>query len=319
VPTPFGTPSFGISQAEAIELYNTLYMPAHTTSHGFTGDIPTCNAGTISDGRKDALLRQINYYRQMAGVRPVTLDASMNDKVQRAVLVIAANQELTHDLDPSWPCYSSSASEGALHSNLGFQTDDFCHRLDEEGSNCLEWWYTSSIEASMVDSGSNNTRVGHRNWLLNPLQRQMGVGEFLDRGFNVGGEFVLDPDINYRESKWPDTRHGLLAWPPPGYVPFEVAYRKWSFHLQGGRFENAVVRVWMDGAPVNVSIIYAAGDDNLEGNARHSPLIVFAPAIDWFELGKTTPRFVRVEIENVRIQGKGDGHSFAYEMLFFAP
>lgn len=317
-PTPARTPSFGISQLEAIHLYRNQYLPAHTVDHGFTGDIATCNAGTLSDERLNALLNLINYYRQMAGVQTVTLDSSMSAKVQRAVLVLAAAREMSHDLDPAWPCYSSLASEGALRSNLGADGIGGCLEEDGEG-NCIKDWLLSGIDSSMDDWHSNNTRVGHRNWLLNPLSRRMGIGEFLDRGWNVSGEFVNDPSVNYRGSRWPSTRHGILTWPPPGYVPYKVVFSRWSFHLQNGRFENAVVQVWLDGVPIDVRIVYAATDDNLAGPATHSPVLVFRPDIDLWELDKSIPHLVRVAISNVRIKNGGDGHYYEYEVMMFDP
>ena len=36
-------------------------------------------------------------------------------------------------------------------------------------------------------------------------------------------------------------RDGFVAWPPPGFVPYQTVYPRWSFVLRGADFTNATV------------------------------------------------------------------------------
>ena len=57
-----------------------------------------------------------------------------------------------------------------------------------------------------------------------------------------------------------DTREkrDFIAWPPPGYVPKEEVYPRWSFELGfGADVSDATVSMVYDGDPVSVTIIYS--------------------------------------------------------------
>ena len=49
-------------------------------------------------------------------------------------------------------------------------------------------------------------------------------------------------------------RDGFVAWPPPGFVPYQTVYPAWSFVLRGGDFANATVSMTRNGAPVPTTI-----------------------------------------------------------------
>ena len=49
----------------------------------------------------------------------------------------------------------------------------------------------------------------------------------------------------FDESSWsaprPATRHAFVAWPPPGYVPYQVVWARWSFSYPDADFSRAKV------------------------------------------------------------------------------
>jgi hypothetical protein len=55
-------------------------------------------------------------------------------------------------------------------------------------------------------------------------------------------------------SSHPPTRDGAVAWPPAGYVPYDLAYARWHFSTQQADFTRASVRVERDGVALPVAI-----------------------------------------------------------------
>src|SRR5436305_6004134 len=69
--------------------------------------------------------------------------------------------------------------------------------------------------------------------------------------------WVLDPS---RYDARPETRDDFVAWPPPGYFPYQLSTPRWSFSYPGADFSNAAVTMTRDRAPVPVALEpYTAG------------------------------------------------------------
>lgn len=51
----------------------------------------------------------------------------------------------------------------------------------------------------------------------------------------------------------PEPRDGFVAWPPPGFIPYQLVFARWSFSLRGADFSDAQVVMTIDGK--NQSII----------------------------------------------------------------
>ncbi len=180
---------------------------------GYTGDVGACVAGTTSRAFRDSELQRINWYRRMAGVDVVTERADYTSAAQHAALMMAAAGELSHAPPRSWPCYSELGAGGASKSNLGFGNSG-----------------VAAVDSYVRDGGSGNEPVGHRGWVLSPYVRAVGMGTALDssraNALHVLGDLTGSAD-RLREVR------GFVAWPPPGYVPAEVVYRRWSFRAFG--------------------------------------------------------------------------------------
>jgi hypothetical protein len=203
---------------------------------------------------------------------------------------------LSHDPAPDWPCYTERGEAGAGSSNLA-----------------LGSYGPSAIAGYMRDPGPNNAAVGHRRWILYPRTELFGTGDvpggsgaYGANALRVFGEPYSDPQ--------PATRDGFVAWPPPGYVPYQVTYPRWSFSYPGADFSGASVTVSTAGQPVALAIESAVSPsygnntivwrmDNL-GDWSYWP----APSSD---------KPYQVTVSNVVINGAPQ--TFTYEVIVIDP
>ena len=224
----------------------------------WNGSLAQCLPGTTSLAYEEATIRRVNYYRAMAGLPgDVTLDPVWNAKCQAAAQMMSAQGELSHDPDSSWACYSEDGDEAAGHSNLA------AHSAGPE-----------AIDDYIADLGKYNYFVGHRRWILYPRQKVMGTGSVppsrLDNTYYwranalwVTGGFGLRPAT----PEW-------VAWPPEGYVPYQVVYPRWSFSYPRADFTGTDVTMSESGTPVSLTIL--ALDKNDRGYADNT--IVWEPS-----------------------------------------
>ena len=181
------------------------------------------------------MLRRINYFRAMAGVPDdIALNADFNALAQRVSLMMAANQSISHTPPSSWACYTSAGGAAAYKSNLW---------LSRYGADAITGW--------IEDPGTGNEPAGHRRWVLHPPTRSMGVGSV--RGPD-GQPFRTASALYVQDSHIfdpvPRPRDGFVAWPPPGFVPDDLIFDRFSFGIAGANFANASVAVTRNGNPV---------------------------------------------------------------------
>ncbi len=107
-----------IRNRESVTLfYRVNYQILATVDLNWNGDISTCNTGQAEAAFIESVARRINFYRQMAGLPPATLDPIYNDKAQKAALLTALNG-LNHKPSASARCYSADAAQAAANSHL---------------------------------------------------------------------------------------------------------------------------------------------------------------------------------------------------------
>jgi uncharacterized protein (TIGR03437 family) len=284
------------NRATVQQSFNSVFVPTQNISLGFTGNVATGLAGTTSVAYRDAVSTRVNWFRAMAGIPGnITLDDVYNGKAQQAALMMSANNQLNHYPPSSWLYYTSAGAEAARNSNL-----------------CLGYNLTSDpgcIAAYISDTGSNNTAVGHRRWILYPQTRVMGTGDVQGGNFSYANDLWVF-DGNFGAAR-PAVRDDFVAWPPPGFVPYQVVYPRWSFSYPSADFSAAAVSIQRSGVIVPVMIEPVA-------NGYGENTIVFLPQ-------SPTPFFNSVEgdtrvdvtISNVRIGGVP--RSFTYTVTIFDP
>ena len=151
---------------------------------------------------------------------------------------------------------------------------------------------------------------GHRRTILDPQNVSMGSGSIPDNpgGSTTEAQYMAD---NPSPVDLP-ARDGFVAWPPPGFVPYQTVYGGWSFVLRGADFANATVTMSRNGAPVGAIITSRA-------NWAGPGLIWLA---DGLTQGSSWPRpadddKITVSVGNVIVNGAPQ--TFTYDVTVFDP
>ena len=221
----------------AREFYNSAYTASEGIDPAWTGDLTTCTAGTTAPAFRNAVVTRINYFRAMAGVpASVTLSNEYNNKAQEAALMMSRNNTLSHFPPATWTCWSQSGADAASNSNLS---------LGSRGPD--------AVANQMRDNGPNNRAVGHRRWLLFPQTQEMGTGDIPATAKDLAANAVWVFDSHYYDVR-PTPRDSFVAWPPPGYVPYQVIYPRWSFSYPGADFSVATVSLKRNGMMVPLTL-----------------------------------------------------------------
>ncbi len=281
-------------RAEVVELYQSVYLASQGVDMGWQGDRDTCDAGTLDPRFHDATVLRVNYFRAMAGLgSDVVLDKTLNDRCQEAALMMSAEGRLSHAPGFDWACYSSDGADAAAHSNI---------YLGRAGP--------SAIDGYIDDPYAGNFFVGHRRWILYPPQQTMGSGSLpASNGFMAADAlWVLGP---FGERP-PGTE--WVAWPPPGYVPYEVTpriSRRWSFSYPRADFSHSTVSMTVDGVEVSVQL---EPQENDRGYADNT--LVWIPT-GFPSIPPTTDLLCSVTVRDVVIGGQV--REFAYDVILIDP
>lgn len=279
------------SRQASLAAYQTLYAPTTYVPTGWTSTGPS-DPGTTSAAFQNAVITRVNYYRTMAGVPAITHNATYTQRAQAAAHLISANNRSSHNPTSDWLYFSTTAQQGAARSNLFL------------GLNGI-----AAIDSYMRDPGADNKTVGHRRWILNPPAKQFGVGDVSASGTRkqANALYVIDVPSNAAQ---PATRDGFVAWPPPGYVPYNVATTRWHFSKAGLDFAAATVSVTLGGVSFPASVI-AHGSQNLLG------YISFDVNNQREFTRPTADQSYQVRIQNARYNGVSQ--SFTYTVKLFDP
>jgi len=263
---------------------------------GWSGSIAGCDPGTTSGAYKEATILRVNYYRAMAGLpADVTLDADWNAKCQAAALMMSAENDLSHYPDSSWACYSEDGAEAAGNSDLA-------------GGNMGP----DAIDGYIKDPGEENYFVGHRRWVLFPAQKVMGTGSVPSSIVNQTYHWSANALwVVYGFGGRPPTPE-WVAWPPEGYVPYQLVYPRWSFSYHHAGFDGASVTMSKSGEPIPLTVLSL--DKNDIGYADNT--IVWEP----LGLPSGTPQAditYTVRISNVLV--RGTPRDFEYDVTVMNP
>jgi hypothetical protein len=277
---------------EVRNYFLSTYTASEGVPPGWTGNHSSCNAGTTTAAFKQAMLTRINYFRGMAGIPPLTgLKSEFNNKAQQAALMMSVNNQLSHHPPPTWQCYTADGAEAAGSSNL-----------------YLGVYGPPAITGYIEDAGGGNEPVGHRRWILYPYTKFMGTGDIPPAGHPTSNAlWVFDP-ANWSVPR-PATREPYVAWPPPGYVPYQVVFPRWSFAYELADLTNVQITMTKNGQPLSLvkhPVVYGYGDRT----------IVWEPN-DNFGQAPGSDIVYNVNITNVIINGQPQ--SFSYQVVVFKP
>ncbi len=279
----------------ALDLYRQEYLSYIQTPIEWNGDHAACDLGTTSPAYRLAVLRRVNYFRQMAGVPAVVVfSEESNHKAQAAALLMSVNNALNHDPPQTWLCYPEIGEEAAAGA----------------GSANLAWGATGweAISLYMEDPGGSNQALGHRRWILYPQTRVMGSGDIPGRA----GHPAINALVVFDDQMWgprPPTRDEFVAWPPPGYVPIPVVYLRWSFALAGADFSAASVQMTTFEVDIPLKLVPL-----VEGYGEDT-LVWEAPGLNPANLPADLP--ITVAVRNVLVNKIV--RDFSYEVILFDP
>jgi len=286
---PLGVESLSLvdpgDRHSVVNLYQNVYVPAHATPNDWNGSVAGCNAGTTGVAYENATLDMVNFFRAMVELPPVVFEVVKNNKSQQAALMMTANNSLSHFPPASWTCYTADGAEAAGKSNLA---------LGVAGA--------PAVALYIHDPGAGNTAVGHRRWILFPRQVQMATGSTS----NANALWVIDA-FGTRP-----TTPEIVAWPPVGFVPYQIVYPRWSFSVNTGSavsFTGASVSVMRGSDPVALNLLTNAtgfGDNTL----------VWEPSGLSFGAGMSD-QFFTVHVNNVTVGGVP--RNFTYPVTVIDP
>jgi hypothetical protein len=165
---------------------------ADLSEGSWSGSVGSCNAGDMDVDWRLRTLVQVNLFRFLAELPPITNDPSRDAAAQACALMMDANGALSHGPPPSWACYTETGAMGAGSSNIASTPA------------------VTAIPLYMVDPG-NATTLGHRRWILSNSIGPTGIGstDSFSCLWTIGGSG--------------DAGREWTAWPPPGPFPIEAA------------------------------------------------------------------------------------------------
>lgn len=285
-------------ERETVRLFfQTLYRASDNVAADWTGDIATCQAGTVSADYQTATIRRVNWYRAMAGLSAsVVLDSEFSRKAQQAALMMSANRTLSHTPPTTWACYSADGAEAAGKSNLS---------LGHAGAD--------AVMGQARDHGTSNFVVGHRRWILYPQTLRMGAGSVVPAdadGQPANALWVFDDNF---ASPRPAVRDEFVAWPPPGYVPYQAVYPRWSFAYPDADFSQARVNLTHNRQAVAVTL-----EPYRTGAGENTLVWMPAPYADgdtWS--APSVDDTYQVTVNNVVVAGQA--RAFSYDVTVFDP
>ena len=184
----------------------------------WTGDVDNCEQGTISDTVKSLIIKRLNYFRRLSGVtNPISHISDFDSLAQQAVLMMLANNTLTHYPTSDFSCYTEDGAQGAAKSNLAWSY----------------WGASSTITNFIQDGGTGNEEVGHRMWLTWPRLNEVSIGATdTYSSIYISTDFISYPsEIEF------------YAYPGEGYIASDLVFERWSFAMNDVDFSKAEVVV----------------------------------------------------------------------------
>ncbi len=226
------------SKAAVNRAFRTRWLPATGAAPGWTGSVPGCRKGTVSDTYVHRLATALNFVRALNRLDPVAVgrdrySASSAYSTQATALMMRANRSMSHHPPSSWACYSKPGAAGAARSLLGMSFDG-------------PWTAGRALGVYLADSGPANVGVGHRRWLTTPWAKTFYVGATTNTSALLP---VLVATSTRRRNP------AFTSWPTAGYFPTQLdPAGRWSWSSRESRADlsRARVRVWKDGRALAV-------------------------------------------------------------------
>ena len=282
---PIDVPTDNIARLAAKKLYEDHYLSSKSESSDtpWTGDEPSCDAGSVPQKTKDKIFMRLAYYRQAAGLHnEIAENPTKSAGAQQAALMMKANNQLEHFPPNTWKCFSEAGKDGAGSSLLTMSRN------------------AEAMDSYVRDQGANNGPVGHRRWLLWPRLQEIGIGntDSSNAIWVIGNGGVPPTDA-------PE----FIAWPPEGYIPDAMVFPRWSFSIAGADF--ASTKIFMkDQNGASISLQLETLNDQFGDRT-----IVWVPS--GISNNVTADTAYSVTLEDVEVDG--ELRNYEYTVILFDP
>jgi hypothetical protein len=239
----FGTNYINLNSREVSrQFFNLVYQASAGVPMDWSGSYATSNPGTNSTAYLKATQRRINYFRAMAGVpADISFDPTLNSYCQAAALMMGASNAMSQTPTSDWLYFTPQGANAALYANL-----------------TLSFTGPDAITVQMWENGANYNfnypSVGDRRWLLFPQTLTMGVGNVPSISPSNSASVLWAIENAALLRTRPPTRNGFVSWPPPGYVPYQVVYPRWSFSYPNADFTSAEVYMKSNSTALDITI-----------------------------------------------------------------
>ena len=271
------------ARSSAKQLYEDYYVVSKSSSAeiAWSGNEASCDSGDIPKATMDKVFMRLSYFRKAVGLHNIISEnETKSEKAQDAALMMKSNGTLDHFPPISWSCYSEAGKEAAGNSLL------------------TQVKNAEAIDSYIRDQGSANGPVGHRRWLLWPKLQEIGVGNTdTTNAIWVLGNAGTPPA---------DTPE-FISWPPKGYTPKQLTYRRWSFSIAGADFTNASIAM-KDENDQEITVVIEELDIQFGDRT-----IVWVPSINTNDLTKDTS--YTISINDVGFDGQIK--DYEYEVTLF--
>ncbi len=232
--------------------YWSLYGNNASVTAGWNGSVGSCTPGNISESARITQLNAVNFARRLSGLTPVAaarLSDSVQANVQRAALMMDANETLDHTPPSSWRCYKSNGATAASQSNL---------TIGGKTSAGVEYPLKplDVISSYLKDYGSGNDAVGHRRWILYPKSSVFAFG--------MTNHAAATQVLGLRTSST-NFNPSYVPWPSDHWFPTPLDPERSGDDAPGGNwslsgrasacFNNATVSVTRNGYGVATTVI----------------------------------------------------------------
>ncbi|MDR1824625.1 MAG: hypothetical protein LBR27_04755, partial [Bifidobacteriaceae bacterium] len=269
------------NQTAVANAYINTLVPTMTVPIGWTGNASACllhpyqqpaaAAGAPSAAAQAATFTAINYFREMAGLQPVTENTTASQYAQQLAIMVHANGITGSSFVDTIPCYSSYANSIAGVYTQSYGTAGAAGVI------------------SLMNADYMGTNMIGRRWLLHEPLSQVGAGSTSNAlAVNVAGTGTAQSN--------PVVAGAGIAWPSAGYFPYEIypTSQRWSYSRMQGDFTTASVTVKKGSTTYATSIINATAS-----HLAHDPY----RGLVWTVAGITRPALGTVDTYTVTISG----------------
>lgn len=331
-PTPPEITATAQDRSASVAAFNTTYSTAMAATQTWTGsDTPGCTYSAVDAAFEAQSINLVNYYRNMTGLPSITEDPALSALAQQNAHLNWANQSISHYPPASWDCFTTQAYDTAAVSNLsiGSACSSVAGLITPGRANGPR-----GVRGQQRDNGASNAAVGHRAWILNPTAGTMGSGSAI--GFQ-NAAWCPNPytqstnTLHVRGASVARPSQEFVAWPPPGWVPDEVVYPRWSFspNARGDKVDlsGAAVTATYGGSGITIPVVTVVDPDGVGGGwSFPDNRIVFEPelseidntswALDsnmnriWADLDDDHDRTVRVDVTGVVVDGVSKDYTY---------